>query len=98
MTAASLEFLVTLEDIIANRKQAMPDDSYTSQLFAAGAKRIAQKVGEEAVEVALAASSGNRDETLSESADLLYHLLVLLADQDIRLSQVVDKLASRHTK
>ena len=96
MTASNLEFLATLEDIIVGRRARPADDSYTSQLFASGTKRIAQKVGEEAVEVALASSSGDRDETVNEAADLIYHLLVLLANQDIALSDVVTTLQQRH--
>lgn len=96
MTVSDLNFLATLEAIIGERRISASDESYTSQLFAAGSKRIAQKVGEEAVEVALAANSNDRDETLNEAADLIYHLLVLLADQNIRLSDVVSTLQSRH--
>lgn len=96
MTASELEFLATLEKVIAERRATGSKDSYTAQLFAAGSKRIAQKVGEEAVEVALAATSSDRGETLNEAADLIYHLLVLLADQDIKLSEVVTILRNRH--
>lgn len=96
MSTSGLEFLATLEEIIAERRVSKSADSYTSQLFAAGPKRIAQKVGEEAIEVALASVSADRDETVSEAADLMYHLLVLLANQDIALSEVVASLQSRH--
>lgn len=96
MTASELEFLATLEKVIAERRNTGPKDSYTAQLFSAGSKRIAQKVGEEAIEVALAATSNDRAETLNEAADLIYHLLVLLADQDIKLSDVVTILRNRH--
>ena len=72
------------------------DESYTARLAAAGAKRIAQKVGEEGVEVALASVTGDKDETLDEAADLVYHLIVLLASQDLSLADVANKLESRH--
>ena len=66
-------------------------------MFAEGTQRIAQKVGEEAVEVALAACLRNRDDTVNEAADLLYHLFVLLADSNIPVSHVVATLQARHT-
>ena len=87
---------MTLETIIGERKSSPVDGSYTCELFAAGAQRIAQKVGEEAIEVALAATSGDREAIINESADLLYHLLVLLADHGIRLEDVADTLEQRH--
>ncbi|MGI9273166.1 MAG: phosphoribosyl-ATP diphosphatase [Woeseiaceae bacterium] len=96
MTDSNLQFLSTLEEVIEERRSSVSDESYTSQLFTAGTKRIAQKVGEEAVEVALAANSNDRDETRNEAADLIYHLLVLLADQNISLSDVVSTLQDRH--
>lgn len=96
MTGNSIDFLIKLEDIIADRLANPSNDSYTAQLAAAGVKRIAQKVGEEAVELALASVAGDREETLNEAADLLYHLLVLLARQDLGLSDVASRLAARH--
>ena len=81
-------FLTQLEAVISQRIGTPSADSYTSRLAAAGTKRIAQKVGEEAVEVALAATAGDRDEFVNETADLLYHLLVLLADQDVSLADI----------
>jgi phosphoribosyl-ATP pyrophosphohydrolase len=96
MTDNSIDFLIKLEDIIADRLANPSNDSYTAQLAAAGVKRIAQKVGEEAVELALASVAGDREETLNEAADLLYHLLVLLARQDLGLSDVASRLAARH--
>ena len=96
MTATNLDFLGKLEDIIIARRTKPAEGSYTAELFAGGTKRIAQKVGEEAIEVALAASAGDRRETADEAADLLYHLLVLLANQGIALSEVVATLQSRH--
>ena len=96
MSDSNLEFLTTLENTIIERLEAPSEGSYTSQLFAAGAQRIAQKVGEEAIEVALASSIGDRSQTTSEAADLMYHLLVLLANQEIRLADVVATLESRN--
>ncbi|MEZ2636358.1 bifunctional phosphoribosyl-AMP cyclohydrolase/phosphoribosyl-ATP diphosphatase HisIE [Morganella morganii] len=92
----ALGFLYELESVIKSRKNADPDSSYTAQLYAAGTKRIAQKVGEEGVETALAATVRDKAELTSESADLLYHLLVLLQDADLDLATVIAKLRSRH--
>ena len=97
MTATDLDFLTTLESIITDRLESPSPQSYTSNLAALGPKRIAQKVGEEAVELALASVAGDRTETLDESADLIYHLLVLLNSQNIRLGDVVKTLEDRHT-
>ncbi len=97
MSGSDLRFLTTLEKIIVERKSSPAEGSYTSELFAAGQQRVAQKVGEEAIEVALASTSGDREATINESADLLYHLLVLLAHHDIRLNHVIDTLKQRHT-
>lgn len=91
-----IEFIGTLEAIIQDRLAGAAEDSYTSQLATAGVKRMAQKVGEEAVEVALAATAGSREELLSESADLIYHLLVLLNTQGVELADVATTLAKRH--
>ena len=96
MTTNNLEFLPMLESVIADRLAKPSQDSYTSSLAAMGPKRIAQKVGEEAVELALASVAGDRSEVLEESADLLYHLLVLLGVRDVRLSDVVQVLEARH--
>ena len=92
-----LTFLSRLEEIIDSRAGDQSQDSYTASLIAAGTKRIAQKVGEEGVELALAAVEGNRDEILNEAADLVYHLLVLLRSQDVTLSDLVATLEVRHT-
>ncbi|MBD1388474.1 bifunctional phosphoribosyl-AMP cyclohydrolase/phosphoribosyl-ATP diphosphatase HisIE [Neiella sp. HB171785] len=93
-----IAFIADLEAVIASRKGASADSSYTASLFAKGTKRIAQKVGEEGVETALAATVNDDEETLNESADLLYHLLVLLQHQGLSLAQVVDVLKARHKK
>ncbi len=93
---SSLVFLHQLEQLLAARKNADPDSSYTANLYSRGTKRISQKVGEEGVEVALAATSGDKPELICESADLIYHLLVLLQDQDLELNDVINKLKERH--
>lgn len=91
-----LAFLGALEDTIARRIADRPEGSYTARLYAEGPKRIAQKVGEEGLEVALAAVSETDDKVVAESADLLYHLLLLLKSRGLRLEQVVAELESRH--
>ena len=99
MTATSndLRFLSRLETIIDSRVGDTVQDSYTASLIAAGRKRIAQKVGEEAVELAIATVDGDDKEVLSEAADLVYHLMVLLRSQGITLGDLVDTLEARHT-
>jgi len=89
-------FLPTLERIVESRKGADPESSYTARLLNRGVKRCAQKVGEEGVEVALAATAGDREELTNESADLLYHLLVVLASADVSLTSVLETLEARH--
>lgn len=89
-------FLYQLEQLLAERKTADPDNSYTAKLYASGTKRIAQKVGEEGVETALAATVHDRVELTNEASDLIYHLLVLLQDQDLDLSAVIGNLRGRH--
>jgi phosphoribosyl-ATP pyrophosphohydrolase/phosphoribosyl-AMP cyclohydrolase len=91
-------FLYQLEELLASRKTADPESSYTAKLYASGTKRIAQKVGEEGVETALAATVNDRFELKNEASDLMYHLLVLLQDQDLNLSAVIDNLRQRHKK
>lgn len=91
-----LAFLAELERVIAKRDEKRPLGSYTTRLFEAGTKRIAQKVGEEGVETALAAVAGDNDELINESADLIYHLLVLLRNRKVELGSVVEVLKSRH--
>ncbi|HEK0449567.1 TPA: bifunctional phosphoribosyl-AMP cyclohydrolase/phosphoribosyl-ATP diphosphatase HisIE [Proteus mirabilis] len=91
-------FLYELENLLRERKSASPDSSYTAQLYASGTKRIAQKVGEEGVETALAATVNDREELKNEASDLLYHLIVLLQDQSLSLSDVIDCLQKRHKK
>ena len=92
ITADVLEQLFA---VIDNRKSADLSESYTAQLLAAGADRIAQKLGEEAVETVIAAMADDRAGAVGESADLLFHLLMLLADLDIPLDSVLDELDRR---
>jgi len=87
-----------LETIIRDRRQQQPAESYTSKLFGQGTPRIAQKVGEEAVEIVIAALQHDQDSLKEESADLMYHLLVLLQDQGLSLSDVTAALKKRMTK
>ena len=89
-------FLGQLEQVIAARRDAPPDKSYTASLLASGRQRIAQKVGEEGVELALAGVGDDRVRVVEETADLLYHVLVLLADRQISLQEVVEELERRH--
>ena len=91
-----LAFISALERLVAERDRERPEDSYTTRLLEAGVKRIAQKVGEEGVETALAAATGDRKELANEAADLLYHLLVLLRASGLSLQDVVQTLESRH--
>ena len=94
--AGELAFLAKLEGIIEKRASEKPENSYTAKLLEKGVARIAQKVGEEGVEVALAGVGGDADKVVEESADLLFHLLVLLRARGIALRKVVQKLESRH--
>ncbi len=96
MTSNELAFLETLESVIQERLDNPVSDSYTAGLAASGMQRIAQKVGEEALELALAAAVGNRDEVIDEAADLVYHLLVLLHAQELDLGQIATRLQERH--
>jgi phosphoribosyl-ATP pyrophosphohydrolase/phosphoribosyl-AMP cyclohydrolase len=94
--AQRLAFLGLLENIIAQRIADQPEDSYTARLFAQGPGRIAQKVGEEGVETALAAVSRDDPDLVGECADLLFHLLVLLKSRELDLARVVQELKARH--
>jgi phosphoribosyl-ATP pyrophosphohydrolase/phosphoribosyl-AMP cyclohydrolase len=91
-----LAFLYDLEQVIKAREGVDPASSYTASLFAKGVKRIAQKVGEEGVESALAAMAGDKAELANEAADLIFHLLVLLRSQQLELNDVIKVLQQRH--
>ena len=90
------DFLAELDAFIAGRERERPAGSYTTSLFESGIKRIAQKVGEEGVETALAATAGDAQELRNEAADLIYHLIVLLRASGQGLDQVARVLAQRH--
>lgn len=95
--SADLSFLNTLESVISSRKaQEQSDVSYVAQLFEQGINKIAQKVGEEAVEVVIEAKDNNDNLFLEESADLLFHYLILLQAKNYSLSDVIRVLKSRH--
>ena len=93
---SSMAFLNKLEQIIAERKNADPSSSYVASLFAKGINKIAQKVGEEAVELVIEAKDNNEQLFLDESADLLFHYLILLQSKGYQLDDVVKVLAQRH--
>lgn len=94
----ALSFLPALENIITDRKNNPSEKSYTSSLFAKGINKIAQKVGEEAVEIVIEAKDDNKDLFLGEAADLLFHYLILLQAKGCTLSDVEKILEQRHTK
>ena len=93
---AGIHFLEDLDELIRQRMAEKSPESYVASLVSAGDKRLAQKLGEEAVELALAVAAGDRAEQLEEAADLLFHLLVLLNAKGIRLEQVAALLGERH--
>ncbi|AND68227.1 phosphoribosyl-AMP cyclohydrolase [Dyella thiooxydans] len=93
----ALGFLAELDALVAQRHAERPDGSYTTRLFEGGVRRIAQKVGEEGVETALAGVAQGDGELLGEAADLVFHLTVLLRERGLSLADVVDVLAARHT-
>lgn len=93
----SIDFLKELQDLIEDRKENLPEGSYTTSLFEEGLNRIAQKVGEEAVELVIEAKDNNEERFLDEAADLIYHLFVLLTEKGYRIEDVVDVLEERHS-
>lgn len=90
-------FIDNLANLIASRKGQDAKSSYTAHLFERGTKRIAQKVGEEGLETALAAATHDKEELVNEASDLIYHLLVLLEDQELSLSDITANLLKRHS-
>lgn len=94
--AAPGNFLAELDALVARRKEQMPEGSYTTKLFTRGTRHIAQKVGEEGVEAALAAVAQGPEELTGEAADLVFHLTVLLRDRGLGLEDVVALLRARH--
>lgn len=97
-TPDSQGFIRRLEQVIETRHREMPEDSYTTRLFIKGVKKIAQKVGEEAVESAIEAVDGNRSRFIYEAGDLIYHLLVLMRQMDCSLGDLEEELLLRHGK
>lgn len=85
-----------MQDLIDTRKAELPENSYTTTLFRKGINKIAQKVGEEAVELIIEAKDDNRELFLNEAADLMYHYLVLLSAKNARIEDVVSILQERH--
>ena len=98
LTKKDLEFIRELEELLYDRKDMMPEGSYTTAMYKKGLDKIAQKVGEEAVETVIAAKNRGQKETIGEAADLLFHLMLLLAQKNIPLHKVVRQLRRRHNK
>ena len=94
--ANDVMFLKELQDFIDKRHQEMPEGSYTTSLFKKGTNKIAKKLGEEAVECVIGATAGDDENFIYESADVLYHLIVLLAHKGYRIEDVARELKSRH--
>lgn len=89
-------FLKELQDFIDKRHTEMPEGSYTTSLFRKGVNKMAQKVGEEAVETIIEATNGSKDKLVYEASDLLYHLIVLLTSQGLRIEDIAAELQKRH--
>ena len=92
----SLMFLKELQDFIDKRHEEMPEGSYTTKLFKDGINKIAQKVGEEALETVIEATNGTSEHLVYEASDLLYHLIVLLSSKQLRIEDIADELHKRH--
>lgn len=92
----NLQFLLELKQLVDDRKEKLPEGSYTAKLFKDGIEKIAKKLGEESVEVVLAAMGDDRQHLIYELADLMYHLTVLLSAKDIEWSEVINELIRRH--
>lgn len=95
-SANPLLFLTELQDFIEKRHEEMPEGSYTTSLFRKGINRIAQKVGEEALETVIEATNGSNDKMVYEASDLLYHLIVMLTEKGLRIEDVAGELQKRH--
>ncbi|MBQ7443630.1 MAG: bifunctional phosphoribosyl-AMP cyclohydrolase/phosphoribosyl-ATP diphosphatase HisIE [Bacteroidaceae bacterium] len=94
--ANPLLFLSELQDFIERRHAEMPEGSYTTSLFRDGLNRMAQKVGEEALELVIEATNGTDERLIYEGSDMLYHLIVLLTSKGLRIEQMADELRQRH--
>ena len=92
----SLSFLSELQDFIEKRHEEMPEGSYTTRLFRDGVNKMAQKVGEEALETVIEATNGTNDKLIYEAADMLYHLEVLLTSKGLRIEDIATELQRRH--
>lgn len=95
-TENPLTFLTELQDFIERRKEEMPEGSYTTSLFKDGVNRIAQKVGEEALEAVIEATNGTREKLVYEASDMIYHLIVLLTHKGLRIEDIAAELQKRH--
>lgn len=93
-----LLFLTELQDFINTRYQEMPEGSYTTSLFKDGLNRMAQKVGEEALEAVIEATNGTNERLIYEASDMFYHLIVLLTSKGLRIEDIASELKTRHTK
>ncbi len=91
-----LLFLTELNDFIEKRHEEMPEGSYTTSLFRDGLNRMAQKVGEEALELVIEATNGTKERMVYEGSDMLYHLIVLLTSKGMRIEEMASELAERH--
>jgi phosphoribosyl-AMP cyclohydrolase / phosphoribosyl-ATP pyrophosphohydrolase len=95
-TRNSLLFLTELQDFIEKRKEEMPEGSYTTSLFRKGTNRMAQKVGEEALETVIEATNGTNEKLIYEASDMIYHLIVLLTSKGLRIEDIAKELQMRH--
>ena len=91
-----LLFLTELQDFIEKRHQEMPEGSYTTKLFKDGANKMAQKVGEEALETVIEATNGTNEKLVYEASDMMYHLIVLLTSKGLRIEDIAQELHKRH--
>lgn len=94
--ANPLSFLSVLQDLVEKRHEEMPEGSYTTSLFKDGVNRIAQKVGEEALETVIEAVNGSDERLIYEASDMFYHLIVLLTEKGLRIEQIAEELQKRH--
>lgn len=95
---SNTKFFDYLFELIKDRKEKLPEGSYTTELFKSGLNRIIQKVGEEAIETIIAAKNNNKEEIINEVSDLLYHLMVMLVEENIELQDILNNLIERHSK
>lgn len=95
-TSSPLAFLSELQDFIEKRHEEMPEGSYTTSLFKDGLNRMAQKVGEEALETVIEAVNGSDERLIYEASDMFYHLIVLLTEKGIRIERIAEELQTRH--